>query len=112
MYSEQYRKQHEISGMMFKIDTVSDDKTLSPPDAVEAVEEGIDMLTRLLRETTSKDERALLHLIDELFDELIDETRVTRKFLRGKLRKKFLAQGGSVRHFYASFYSLQKRICS
>ena len=105
MYSEKYRRLHEHAGMDFTIKNTPDTRP-QPPLALQIAEEG-NLLEQLLREAVTPEERELLCLIDDLIDEAW--RLPTGKALRGELRRTFLSQGYSKRHFYVAFYNIEKR---
>jgi hypothetical protein len=105
MYSKKYRRNHEFSGMEITINSTRDARP-TPPETLEIVE-GDSVIERLLCEAVTPDEHVLLLLIDELVDE---EWRLpTGRALRGELRRTFLSQGYSKRHFYVAFHNIEKR---
>ena len=105
MYSKKYRRNHEFKGMDNTIKNTPDTRP-QPPLTVQIAEEGT-MLERLLREAVTPEEHVLLTLIDELVDEAW--RLPTGKALRGELRRTFLSQGYSKRHFYVAFHNIEKR---
>lgn len=107
MYSQKYRRNHEITGMTVTLKSVPD-KGPTPPESVELAEEG-SLLERLLREAVTPEEHTLLCLLDELADEMW--RLKTGKALRSELRRLFMGQGFSKRRFYAAFHRIEKRVC-
>ena len=122
-YSETYIQQREITSMSH---TISNARAAgyTPPEALQAMEEGTTLLDRLLREAVTPEEHILLELIDALVDEE-DAFRIRcmnrdpkrsvgklRDVLRAHLRQMFTGQGFSERRFYAAFHGIEKRMAT
>lgn len=127
MYSEQWMRQKEVTGLTVIIDMAAmgdkgyadprgcelgmkavDHSIPTPPETLEMAEEET-MLERLLREAVTPEEHTLLEMIDGLVDEAWRFN--TGMALRGELRRLFTGRGFSERRFYAAFHSIEKRVC-
>lgn len=109
-YSETYIQQREITGMSHTISNARAEG-YTPPEALQAMEEGTTLLDRLLRAAVTPEEHVLLEMIDELVDEEVWRA-ATGKGLRAHLRQMFTGQGFSERCFYAAFHGIEKRMAT
>ena len=105
MYTDKYMKETEIAGLMDCVEGAGD-RRYDPALLIEAAEEPTAFEVMLNAAMTS-DERALLKLIDRLFNAAWQFD--TGKDLRGELRRMWNAKGRSTRRFYTAFHALEMR---
>ena len=105
MYSESHRRHKELNRYeVSKSNAV--DTAPTPPRQLELAETDT-AFEALLKGAITNDERALIKLIDTLFDSAWNFG--TGKALRGELRRLWTKNGRSVPRFYAAFHALKER---
>ena len=112
MYAESWMRRREVRGLnMENLKEMQRCGTkyqgaLTPPEILEAQEEGTRIMS-MLHNAVTEDERRLIRLLDRLVDRAWMFT--TGKGLRGELRKMWKRRGMSEWRFYMAFNAVEQR---